>query len=61
MELSNLTMQDLRVWNNSGTVWIHCKFNDLRHPKKEEREHMDSLLSCTRKEALDCSQLKTVT
>ena len=24
VELSNLTMQDLRVRNNNGTVWIHC-------------------------------------
>ena len=34
VKLSNLTMQDLRVWNNNGTVWIHCKYNDVRHPKK---------------------------
>ena len=36
VELSNLTMQDLRAWNNNGIVWIHCKYNDVRHPKKEE-------------------------
>ena len=39
-ELSNTKMQDLRVRNNNGAVWIHCKYNDVRHPKKEERESM---------------------
>ena len=43
------TMQDLRVWNNNGTVWIHCKYNDVRHSKKEESVYVDSLLSHTGK------------
>ena len=58
VELSNLTMQDLRVRNNNGTMWIHCRYNDVRHPKKEESVHVGSLSSCIRREALDCSRLR---
>ena len=36
VDLSKTAMQDLRVRNSNGTLWIHCKYNDVRHPKKKE-------------------------
>ena len=59
VDLSNLTMQ---TWE-FGTIMALCRSTEgtMMWGTQRRRVHVDSLSSCTRREALYCSQLKTVT